>query len=236
MNQTIITSVFETSRGNYEELLRVFLYSAKKHMPHARVVVVRDIPDRKGRSNAYNAMTQRLDSWVPVVLATKGDIILCDVDLVFRADLFKVFGLYKFDVAYTGRRHPRKPINGGVVFLRDGAQKFIKRWADVNAKFFRHPALHRVWRRQCCGMNQPAFWYLLKHPAKHGCRMLQIPCARYNACEPEWPGMREDVQVIHLKRDLRLAVKGKGQIPKGAARAIAIWRKYEQASRPVVTP
>lgn len=238
--QTIITSVFETKRGNYEELLRVFLYSAKKHMPNARVIVVRDIPACHGRSVAYNAMTSRLDSWVPVVLKTKGDIILCDVDLIFRADLFKVFKLYKFNVAYTGRASRKKPINGGVVFVRDGAQKFVKLWAAVNHKMFKDKAFHNQWRRLCCGMNQPAFWYLLKHPHKHRMRMLQIPCLKYNACEAEWPKMRDDVQVIHLKRDLRLAVRGKGKVPKGADRALAIWRKYEEGSRPApvaeVTP
>jgi len=234
--QTIITSVFETKRGNYEELLRVFLYSAKKHMPNARVVVVRDIPARKGRSVAYNAMTSRLDSWVPVVLKTKGDIILCDVDLIFRADLFKVFDRYRFNVAYTGRVSRKKPINGGVVFIRDGSQKFVQLWAHVNRKMFKNQKFHNQWRRLCCGMNQPAFWYLLKHPAKHRTRMLQLPCVVYNACEPEWAAMR-DPQVIHLKRDLRLAVRGKNvKLPKGADKALAIWRKYELASRPAPAP
>lgn len=233
MNQTIITSVFETKRGNYEELLRVFTYSAKKHMPNAKIVVVRDVPKSRGRGNTYDAMTNRLDSWVPVVLKTKGNIILCDVDLIFRADLFKVFSLYKFNVAYTGRKSRKKPINGGIVFIRDGSQSFIQKWAHVNRKMFHNPKFHNQWRRLCCGMNQPAFWYLLKHPHKHRMKMVQLPCLKYNACEPEWAAMRSDVQVIHLKRDLRLAVRGKSvKLPKGANKAIAMWSKYEIASRP----
>jgi hypothetical protein len=235
VNQTIITSVFETKRGNYEELLRVFLYSAKKHMPNARVVVVRDIPKRKGRGVVYDAMTNRLDSWVPVAIKTKGNIIFCDVDLIFRADLFKVFDLYKFNVAYTGRNSHKKPINGGIVFVRDGSQSFIQKWAHINRKMFHNVQFHNQWRRVCCGMNQPAFWWLLKHPHVHRCRMVQLPCLKYNACEPEWVKMRDDVQVIHLKRDVRQAVKGKKvKLPKGAERAIAMWRKYEVESRPPV--
>lgn len=232
MRQYIVTSVFETSRGNYEELLRVFLYSAKKHMPDAEVIVVRDIPKRRGRRNAYNAMTSRLDSWVPVVKNLKGNIILCDVDLIFRDDLFKVFDKYKFKIAYTGRKNKKKPINGGVVFIRDGAQSFVQKWARINRKMFYNRAFHYRWKRKCCGMNQPAFWYLLKHPKKHRCKMVQIPCLKYNACETEWSHMSDDVKVIHLKRDLRMAAKGKDvKMSRGMERAIGMWREYEEASR-----
>jgi hypothetical protein len=46
-----------------------------------------------------------------------------------------------------------------------------------------------------------------------------------------------DPHVIHLKRDLRLAVRGKNvKLPKGADKALAIWRKYELASRPAPAP
>jgi len=229
---TIITSVFETKRGNYEELLRVFEYSAKKHMPKAKIIVVRNIPHLTGRGNTYDDMTNRLDSWVPVVSKIKDNIILCDVDIVFRGDLFKVFDRFKFDVAYTGRKSRKKPINGGIVFIRNGAQGFVKKWAAINRKMFYNKVFHNQWRRQCCGMNQPAFWYLLRHQYVHRCRMLQLPCLIYNACEDEWPRMKDNAQAIHLKRDLRLAVAGKGKPPKGADKALAIWRKYELASRP----
>ena len=228
---TLITSIFESERGNYDDMLRVFLYSARKHMPGAAIKVVREITMPSGRSNAYNAMTARLNSWVKAVEDTKGNIILCDVDLVFRADIFKVFDKFKFDIAYTGRKSHNKPINGGVVFIRDGAQGFVRTWAAVNAKMFKDIELHNKWRHKCCGMNQPAFFYLMRYKEKHGFKMLEIPCLVYNACEAEWPKMTESVQVIHLKRDLRLAVKGEGSIPMGAERAIAIWRKAEQESR-----
>lgn len=233
MNKTIVTSVFESSRGNYEDLLRVFLYSAKRHMPEAEVKVVRDVPDRKGRSQAYNAMTSRLDSWVPVVNKILGDTILCDVDLVFRADLFEVFNKFDFDIAYTGRVSTRKPINGGVVFIRDGSQSFVEKWSQVNFNMFSDEKFHSKWQKFCCGMNQPAFWYLLKNPSLHGCRMLEIPCLQYNACEDEWPKMSDDVQVVHLKQALRVVAKGKGKVstPRGAERAIAMWKEYDEESK-----
>lgn len=229
---TIITTIFETKRGNYEDLLKVFLYSARKHMPTADIKVVREVtmPDGKSKNDLRyrNAMTARLNSWVKAVENTKGNIILCDVDLVFRADIFKVFDKFKFNIAYTGRKSHKKPINGGVTFIRDGAQKFVKIWAAVNAKMFKDVALHNKWRQKCCGLNQPSFYYLIRYPHKHGFKMLELPCLKYNACEPEWAKMPNDVQVIHLKRDLRQAILGKGGIPKGAERAIAMWREYER--------
>lgn len=231
MHKTIITSVFETIRGNYEELLQVFTYSARLHMPDADLVVVRDIPKRAGRSNAYNAMTARLDSWVPVVLNTPGDIILCDVDLIFRDDLFKVFAEYEFDVAYTGRKSRSKPINGGLVFIRDGSQRFTRTWARVNRRMFRDGKFHARWRKKCRGMNQSALWYLIYRQKYHNYKMLELPCAVYNACDQEWASMPDDVQVIHLKRALRRTLDGRGKMPAGAERAIAMWREYEEASR-----
>jgi glycosyltransferase involved in cell wall biosynthesis len=211
---------------------RVFEYSVKKHMPNAQIIVVRDIPKRRGRGVAYDAMTNRLDSWVPVVMKTKGDIILCDVDLIFRADLFKVFQNHKFDVAYTGRNSRRKPINGGIVFIRDGAQGFVKQWAKINRRMHKDRAFHRIWRKKCCGMNQPAFWYLLKNPKAHKKTMLKLPCLRFNACETEWAKMGNDVKVIHLKRELRRYADGKPvKLHRGADRAIKMWREYEVASR-----
>lgn len=225
---TIITSVFETERGNYEDLLRVFRYSAHKHMPTAAIEVIRKVVMCSGRKVAYNAMTARLNSWVKAVEETRGNIIICDVDLIFRANLFKVFDQYQFDIAYTGRKSKRKPINGGVVFIRDGAQKFVRLWAKVNAKMFKDIGFHNKWRKKCCGMNQPAFYYLVRHKEKYGLNMIEIPCLKYNACENEWPKMADDVQVVHLKRDLRRAVSGKDKTPAGAERAVAMWRKYER--------
>ena len=228
---TIITSVFETVRGNYDDLLRVFLYSAHKHMTDADINVIRKVDMVKGRNNALNAMTARLNSWVAPVEKTKGNIILCDVDLIFRADLFKVFDDYNFDVAYTSRKSKSKPINGGMVFIRDGSQDFIRTWAAVNAKMFTDRAFHARWRHKCRGMNQPSFWYLIKNPAKHGKNIVSVPCLRYNACDQEWATMPDDVQVIHLKLALRRVVNGKDEMPRGAERAVKIWKEYEREAR-----
>ena len=225
---TIITSVFKTKRGNYEDLFRVFDYSARKFMPEAEIKVIRKMTIPKGRNQNYSAMTARLESWVPVVNKTKGNIILCDVDLIFRADLFKVFDDYDFDVAYTNRNSKSKPLNGGIIFIRDGAQVFVKTWAEVNRKLYSDIALHQRWRKKCRGMNQPSLYYLIKNPEKHGLKIIGLPCSIYNACNQEWATMPEDVQVIHLKKALRYVINGKAKLPAGADRAIAIWREMER--------
>jgi hypothetical protein len=230
---TIITSAFEAKRGYYGDLYRVWEYSVRNHMPGAEIVCLNETPRLpKGRNDNYAALTARLNSWVGAAEKTKGNIIFMDVDMVVRADLFKAFDDFEFDIAYTGRRNRKHPLNGGILFVRDGAQDFIRKWASINNVFFRDLKLHKIWRKKCRGMNQPALWYLIKHPEKHGKKMLSLPCSIYNACEPEWAGMGDEAQVIHLKKIGRRVIDA-GYKPKraGAMRAVEIWREYEEAAR-----
>jgi hypothetical protein len=226
---TIITSVFEAKRGYYGDLFKVWQYSVRKHMPDVDILVLNETPKLPtGRNNNYSALTARLNSWVAAAEKTKGDIIFMDVDMVVLGNLFTVFDEYDFDIAYTGRVSKAHPINGGILFVRDGAQGFIKTWARVNRKFYHNKKLHSVWRKKCRGMNQPALWYLINNPGKHGKKTLSLPCLKYNACEPEWPRMGNDVQVIHLKKIGRRVIDSNYKpVRPGADKAVAIWRKYE---------
>jgi hypothetical protein len=176
-------------------------------------------------------MTARLNSWAKAAEEIPGDLILCDVDLIFRADLFKVFAQYDFDIAYTSRKSRSKPLNGGIVFVRDRARGFVRQWAAVNARMFADRKLHNAWRRHCRGMNQPALLYLIKNPEKHGLKILALPCLTFNACDQEWKRMGDDVQVVHLKRALRRVLTGRDKLPTGAARAVALWREYEREAQ-----
>jgi hypothetical protein len=225
---TIITSVFEAKAADkFGDLYKVWEYSIRKHMPDVDILCLNETPILPTARNAnYNALTARLNSWVIAAEKTKGDIIFMDVDTVVLGDLFKVFDQYQFDIAYTGRRNRKHPINGGILFVRDGAQDFIRVWSSVNNKFYHDGALHKVWRKKCRGMNQPALWYLIKHPEKHGKKLVSLPCLIYNACEPEWPYMTDEVQMIHLKKVRRLVASGQTD-NAGADKVIKIWRKYE---------
>jgi hypothetical protein len=225
---SIITSVFETSRGNYDRLYKVFEYSALKHMPQAEIICLREVNMQKRRNNTYSAMTARLDQWADIAGKVKGDIIFADADIVFTGDMFKVFDKFDFDIAYTKRKHRKRPINGGIVFVRDGSQAFIELWARVNRKMYLKPKLHAVWKKKCSGMNQPSFWYLLKHPEKHPYKMLGLPCQIYNACENEWGKINADIQAVHLKRTLRRVVEGKDRMRPEYQKAIQIWKQYER--------
>lgn len=202
-------------------------------MPDANILVLNETPPLPtGRNDNYSALTARLNSWVGAAENTKGDIIFMDVDMVVLGDLAKVFEQYEFDIAYTGRHNKKHPINGGVLFVRDGAQGFIRKWARINNLFYRDGKLHKIWRKKCRGMNQPALWYLIKHPEKHHKKLLSLPCLMYNACEPEWPYITDAVQVIHLKKIGRRVIDSNYK-PKrvGALKAVDIWRGLEEESR-----
>jgi len=230
---TIITSVFEAQRGYYGDLYRVWEYSVKKHMPNATILCLNEKPALPtGRNANYSALTARLNSWVAAAEKTDDDIIFMDVDMVVLGDLSTVFDEFQFDIAYTGRKNRKHPLNGGILFVRNGAQGFIRKWARINNVFYKDGKLHKIWRRKCRGMNQPALWYLIKHPEKHHKKMLSLPCSIYNACEPEWPRMTDAVKVIHLKKIGRRVIDSAYQ-PKraGAMKAVGIWREYEQEAR-----
>jgi len=224
--KTLITSCFETQRGYYGDLLKVFKYSAGLHMPDVNIIVIDKQPEiDMSRGNTYGAMTARLNQWADIIGSIKGDIILADVDMVFLDDITEVFDNYKFDVAYTSRKSKFKPINGGIVFIRDGAQKFVKLWAAVNNKMHFNPILHNKWRKKYKGMNQPALGYLIENSKKHKYKMFALPCKIYNACDQEWKSIDEKTKVIHLKRALRKALDG--EPIKGAEKALEIWRDFE---------
>jgi len=224
---TLITSCFETQRGYYGDLLKVFKYSAGLHMPDVNIIVIDKQPEiDMSRGNTYGAMTARLNQWAEVIGGVKGNIILADVDMVFLDDVTHVFHEYEFDVAYTSRKSKFKPINGGIIFIRDGAQDFIKIWAVINNKMHSDPLFHNQWRKKYKGMNQPALGYLIEKPHKHKFKMKALPCSVYNACDQEWKRIDGNTKVIHLKKALRKALDG--EPIKGAEKALEIWKKYEE--------
>jgi hypothetical protein len=224
---TIITSCFETQRGHYGDLLKVFKYTASLYMPDADLIVIDKQPViDMSRGNTYGAMTARLNQWSEIIQDIKGNIILADVDMFFLDDITDVFNKYDFDVAYTARRSKWKPINGGMVFIRDGAQKFVNIWAKVNNKMHRDIEYHNKWRKKYKGMNQPALGYLIENPHKHGMKLKALPCLEYNACDQEWKHINENTKVIHLKRALRKALDGKPV--KGSEKILEMWRGYRE--------
>lgn len=226
VRKTIITASFPTARGEYDDFWKVFNYSAKKHMPDAEIICLREVPEvDKSRGNTYAAMSARLYMWADAVKNVSGNIILADVDIVFTGNMFSVFNEYKFDLAYTKRNSKWKPINGGIIFLRDNAKSFIDLWARVNNKMYKNKELHNKWRKKYKGMNQPALGYLIEHPKKHGMNLLSLPCLKYNACDQEWAHITPETKAIHLKRALRKFKEG-AKIPRGAEKAITIWKQY----------
>ena len=119
VRQTIITAAFSTNRGIYDNFRKVFYYSVKKHMPNAEIICLTEVPKiNRSRGNTYAAMTERLNMWKEAVKDITGNIILCDIDIVFLSDMFTAFDDFDFDVAYTKRGGHHKPINGGAVFVR----------------------------------------------------------------------------------------------------------------------
>ena len=227
VRQSIITAAFSTNRGIYDNFRKVFYYSAKKHMPNAEIICLTEVPKiNRSRGNTYAAMTERLNMWKEAVKDITGNIILCDIDIVFLSDMFKAFEDFEFDVAYTKRGGHHKPINGGVVFMRESGKKFIDTWTAVNNKMYVDVKLHKKWKRKYHGMNQASLGYLIEHPEKHGIKLIALPCQKYNACEKEWPHISAETKAIHLKTMLRHATTKGKSIDKGAQKAMTIWKQY----------
>lgn len=228
--RNILTSCFK-GLGDYLTLYKAFERSVKENMPDANIICLDDQPKfPKGRTKRYQAMTARLRQWATVLPTIKGDILLADCDIVFNGDMMKVFDDYDFDIAYTKRKHRNKPINGGIIWMRDTprARRFMQMWHEVNVKMFKDIEFHNKWKKKFRGMNQPAFGYLLKNPKKHKCKMVGLPCLKYNACDPEWAKIKDDVVAIHLKTQLRKAALKTHKAPAKWQKAFNIWLKYSK--------
>lgn len=223
-------NILDEEMRDYGLLLRVFSYSAKKHMPHATFQHIKIPPPlpEEGKEYFMTKNTRKLDYWVDAIKESKEDTIIMDCDMVILRDMSSAF-YYKFDIGYSSRPEP-VPLNGGVLFCRHSEQSidFLEYWREANMKMYLDTEFHTPWRAKYAGMNQASLGYSLE-TYKKPITIAAFPCEEWNACQDDWANVDEEhTRCLHVKSKLRKSCLS-GEIKDHKhTRAFKIWNKYLQ--------
>lgn len=231
----IITTQFDYDGGDdYKRLLNVFVYSAKKNMPHYKLEVVRTAPPARNeiRTEGLINNTAKLAIWIDAMERTDEDFIFMDCDMLIKKDMSSAWN-HKFDIAYTMLKQAKININGGVMFVRnnDRSRFFMRKMKEVNDQMYMIPEMHWPYRQKYAGMNQAAFGYMLEHPDEGGgCILTPLPCHIYNCCNSEWNNYNDDTLCIHYKSGLRRAALGQAdsRVTSQMKPLADLWKRYER--------
>lgn len=231
-----------TGVDSYKRLLDVFIYSIQKHMPDVTPEITYCNPPQKvsNRNTGLITNTAKLAHWVQSMENCKdGDeIIFADCDLLALGNMFSVFDDFDFDIAHTVRYgaeqgRTRIPINGGVLPVRvsDRTKHFMREYKRINDEMYMNPEFHSSYRLKYAGMNQSAYGYLLENPAMHDCKIISIPCQKWNLCNTEFLLFNSDTRCIHFKSGLRRSALGQAPVNGQIKQFVDLWRKYEAEAR-----
>jgi len=233
----IITVSFDfPGKDSYERLLDVFVFSARKNMPHCDIEIIKTSPPKKAddRSTGLVTNTAKLALWIDAMNRTDEDFIFMDCDMLIIRDMSDAFE-HDFDIGYT-ERHPvrnnkRIPINGGVMFIKNNerSRQFLQRMMEINDEMYVNPNFHGRYRMKYAGMNQSAFGYMLENPKEHNAKLKAFPCQIYNVCNTEWHIFDENSRAIHYKSALRRAALGQPDrnITPMMTPFVKLWKFYE---------
>ncbi len=242
----LVTVQFEYNNSNYfKRLLDVFIQSCIDVLGSEPIVYKIPCPlNGMARPGAWrHNNTDKLEVWNDHIQNATQDTVLIDCDMLIMQDFSEVWQ-HDFDVAITKRSEKKSklrqfpngiPYNGGVVFVRntDSAKRFIQAWTDCNRYLFENTRAHSGYLKKYAGMNQAALGYLLE--ARNGydiCKVIDVPCAKYNACAPDfWEN--GNAKIVHIKGDLRKEVFSR-QPKKDAPtyKYVSIWKDIEQRVNP----
>lgn len=229
----IVTVTFDyPGNGQYRRLFNVFRASCAAVMPEVKFEAIEIAPPadiKAGYSTGMNSNVHKLRVWQRVMETATETVAFCDCDMIALGSIADVDRL-DFDLAYTVRKHPTIPINGGVVFVRptEAGRAAMRRWNEIDDLMFCDHKLHQAYRRKYAGMNQAAFGYLLERHADIA-KMVPVPCALYNSCCETWPQIGPDTRMVHLKGPLRrglLAGSGPSAFQSYLRPVVLAWRKY----------
>lgn len=229
----LLTVLFDRA-GEYDRLLRVFLASARATMPRVPVEVLRipAPPERDNESLTHHAdCTTAFYAAIDYCLRAHETVAVCDADLMFLRPIEAV-ETYNFDVAVTVREHKYR-CNTGLWFARPtpAARAFLRSWCRWTVVVDRK--WPRVKKHVCAhgGIDQAGLAYAIQHEPVSRARVIELPCAEWNATQTEWE-TAPDPRVVHFKSGLRRIVIDGAQMPPGAPRLeelVAKWREYEEA-------
>lgn len=193
-----------------------FIRSATENLVDAEVVVVRPDPpaERRGCKYSYTANNLKLQLWNEQVQLSDIPVVLIDIDTIILKDLKSIFD-YDFDIAVTER--PGKAwFNGGVVCVKPtvAAKEMMNLWAKYDSMLYADEVKDRVPKRLRAiqeatkhdGMNQPSFVRLLDQGVFPG-KVIKVPAKVWNNCDQTWREFYGKAKVVHVKGDLRDAMK-----------------------------
>lgn len=195
---------------NYSRLAEVWLYSARKAHPDAKVKL-KQVASQPSRTTHQRRNQYKLVEWNKVVQAATEDTILMDVDMVVYHDISDVFEK-DFDVCYTRRTATRMPLNGGVLFVKPtkAAREFFTQWLKVDAELLQKRNRYQPYIRKYGGQNQASFGWMLER-GKYDAKIKHVDCTWYNCCNEEWPGINDATRVVHHKGALKRICSRSGE-------------------------
>lgn len=230
----IITHFDYDSDGVFSKLADVLQYSISKNVPGSRVIrEVLQAPEDPNVARSFLSNTLKLESWMQVLwgLEEESKVVFIDADTLVTGDITPLFD-QDFDIAYTSRTHSSFPINGGVIFVKrnERAILFLQKFKEVNNEMFNDREFHKIWQKKYAGMNQAAFGWMLEN-YKKPVKLLSVPCSIYNACNEDWPKLKGEEKIIHIKGGLRkylFSDQSKEINISEFGPALPIWRKYRE--------
>lgn len=183
----------------YLDMVDMLFMSARQFHPGSSCIVLTDEHTRLGslssyclrmnyavrpnkimfdRMGAQRAFIQDYDFSRPVMMADSDVLVNDSLDPVFQQN---------FDVGLTWRNNARMPINGGVLFINNKQPSACRRFfAVIHELYERKYAEQAGWYgdqyalHDFLGMTRKEIASHTGIVAAHGCRILLLPCERYN--------------------------------------------------------
>lgn len=211
----VVTVSFDYANnpGKYELLQKVFAFTLAEHGNEA-MHIRKDPPEDTYRVRRFQTSNNyKLGVWIDTLKEVGKDCCFCDVDMLCLGNIAEIWE-QDFDIAYTKRSQGANvPLNAGVMFIRNTprAIRFLDKWRKIDDKMRIDPRLRGAYAERYCGQNQASFGFMLeKHP--DFCKIIQVPCRKWNVCDEDWPDYPDDAKFVHVKSRLRDAVFSRAPI------------------------
>jgi hypothetical protein len=233
----VYTVYFKPSRGDFERLKKVFVYSLKKHSPGVKIYEHEvDYPPEDGRRPSHTENIYKLGFWNDLIQRKNDNepVLLCDCDLLVTQDITDMIDHCESDISFTSREGYDWKYNAGVILVKptDRAKRFFQRWYDVSLKF---DATDENYWRMILGKYKGATQSTLAHvigSREYEDVIGEIPCQVWNLAETEFDQFDKNTRIVHIKSRLRDRIlNGVEIITSDKKEAIYklsdLWHRYE---------
>jgi hypothetical protein len=217
----IIVSTFFDREPKYRKLLNVFYNSASEVMPNSEIRIFHVEPNQKkygdDRINnhhwdTYFAFMRKITEAYIISKNERENVLMSDCDMMFYKSVNDIW-CEDFDIAITVRDH-RCKYNTGICFVKPtiAAGRFLEHWENKTREIahrFDLNEINRYW-----GIDQASLAATLTE-FQDDIKVLELPCAIWNAEQNCWRNLSYDVRAVHIKSGLRKIFFGKQQmVPK----------------------